>query len=273
VKSHTVRTIRALPTLLRIGVAETVAYRAEFVVWMLTSTMPLINLALWSSVAKEGGEFAGYSSADFTAYFLGALIVRNLTGNWVAWQLSEDIRMGILNMRLLRPIHPFIAYAASQSAALPFRALIAVPIAAVLLFTAGGSGVVHDPVQLLALIPSLLLAWLITFGLMFALGCLSFWMTQTFGVVTFYFGLWSLFSGYIMPMDMMTAKFPCIGMIYKWMPFYSMLGAPIEIMTKPMTATELATLVGTQVAWAAACIFIAIRAWNAGIRRFEGVGG
>jgi ABC-2 type transport system permease protein len=121
VKSHTVRTIRALPTLLRIGVAETVAYRAEFIVWMLTSTMPLINLALWSSVAKEGGEFAGYTSAKFTAYFLGALIVRNLTGNWVAWQLSEEIRMGILNMRLLRPIHPFIAYAASQSAALPLR--------------------------------------------------------------------------------------------------------------------------------------------------------
>src|SRR5690606_3990107 len=38
------RTLTALPTLLRIGVAETVAYRAEFVVWMLTSTMPLVNL-------------------------------------------------------------------------------------------------------------------------------------------------------------------------------------------------------------------------------------
>ena len=272
-RSHTARTIRALPTLLRIGVAETVAYRAEFVVWMLTSTMPLINLALWSSVAKEGGEFAGYTSADFTAYFLGALIVRNLTSNWVAWQLSEDIRMGILNMRLLRPIHPFIAYAASQSAALPFRSAVALPIAAILLFTAGGSGVVHDPVQLLALIPSLLLAWLITFGLMFALGCLSFWMTQTFGIVTFYFGMWSLFSGYIMPMDMMAAKFPFIGSIYRWLPFYSTLGAPIEIMTKPMTATQIATLLGTQAVWAVICIFVALRTWNAGIRRFEGVGG
>src|SRR6185369_9323051 len=118
---------------------ETVAYRAEFVVWMLTSTMPLINLALWSSVANEGGEFAGYSSADFTAYFLGALIVRNLTGNWVAWQLSEDIRMGILSMRLLRPIHPFIAYATSHIAALPFRSLIALPIAIILLIGSGAS--------------------------------------------------------------------------------------------------------------------------------------
>lgn len=272
-RSHTVRTIRALPTLLRIGVAETVAYRAEFVVWMLTSTMPLINLALWSSVAKEGGEFAGYTSADFTAYFLGALIVRNLTGNWVAWQLSEDIRMGILNMRLLRPIHPFIAYAASQSAALPFRSFIALPVAAILLFTAGGSGVVHDPVQLLALLPSILMAWLITFGLMFALGCLSFWMTQTFGIVTFYFGVWSLFSGYMMPMKMMTAKFAFIGAIYKWMPFYWMLGGTVDMMTEPMSGTEIAERLAMQAGWAALSIFVAIRAWNAGIRRFEGVGG
>jgi ABC-2 type transport system permease protein len=271
VRSSTARTIRALPTLLRIGVAETVAYRAEFIVWMLTSTMPLINLALWSSVANEGGEFAGYSAADFTGYFLGCLIVRNLTGNWVAWQLSEEIRMGVLSMRLLRPLHPFIAYAASQSAALPFRSLIAVPIAVVLLVS--GGAIVTDPVQLLILIPSVLLAWVITFGIMFALGCISFWTTQTFGIITFYFGVWSLFSGYLMPMDMMFAKFPFIAAIYKWMPFYSMLGAPVEMMTKAMTLEQMASLLGMQAAWAAIWIAIGVRAWNAGIRRFEAVGG
>jgi len=51
-RSAPARALRALPTLLRIGVAETVAYRAEFLVWMLTSTMPFVNLALWS-VARE----------------------------------------------------------------------------------------------------------------------------------------------------------------------------------------------------------------------------
>src|SRR4051794_18821933 len=135
-KSSVSRTVRALPTLLRIGVAETVAYRAEFLVWMLTSTMPLINLAFWTAVARDGA-FEGYDAPRFTAYFLGALIVRNLTGNWVAWQLSEDIRTGVLSMRLLRPLHPIIAYATSQSAALPFRGLIALPIAAILLAKSG----------------------------------------------------------------------------------------------------------------------------------------
>ena len=47
------RTLRALPTLWRIGVAETLAYRAEFLVWVLTTTQPLIMLGLWLAVTKR----------------------------------------------------------------------------------------------------------------------------------------------------------------------------------------------------------------------------
>ena len=271
-RSSASRTIRALPTLLRIGVAETVAYRAEFIVWMLTSTMPLINLAFWSAVARDGS-FEGYGAPQLTAYFLGCLIVRNLTGNWVAWQLGEDVRQGVLSMRLLRPMHPFIAYASSQSAALPFRGLIAIPIAVILLVSAGGAALTHDPVQLLLFLPSVFLAWLISFCFMFALGCLSFWMTQSFGIVAIYFGLWSLFSGYMMPMDMMAVKFPLIADISKWLPFYSMLGAPIEMMTKTLTTSEMLHMVGMQTLWCVIWVVLALRIWSAGIRRFEAVGG
>ena len=43
-------TARALPALFKVGFAEAVAYRAEFLVWMLSNTMPLIMLALWSAL-------------------------------------------------------------------------------------------------------------------------------------------------------------------------------------------------------------------------------
>src|SRR5690242_9451934 len=110
------RSLRALPTLLRVGVAETVAYRAEFLVWILTTTQPLIMMSLWVRVASES-PFQGFTARDFIAYYLATLIVRQLTGNWVAWQISEEIRTGTMAMRLLRPIHPFLAIGASQAAA------------------------------------------------------------------------------------------------------------------------------------------------------------
>ena len=265
------RALRALPTLLRIGVAETVAYRAEFVVWMLTSTMPLIMLALWTSVADEA-PFAGYSSADFVAYYLGVLIVRNLTGNWVAWQMSEEVRLGVLSMRLLRPIHPFIAYAASHAAALPFRSLIALPIAFILLVSSGASALSTEPLQLALLLPSLALAWLITFGIFFALGCISFWTTQAFGIVNFYFAVWSLFSGYIIPMDLMRTKFPIVADAADWMPFYYMLAAPVELMTKHLSGAQIAQLLGAQLAWAVLSVAGGLWAWRKGVRHFEAVG-
>ena len=55
------RALRALPTLVRVGFAEAVAYRAEMLVWLLSTTMPLVMLALMTAVAREGpvGKEAG----------------------------------------------------------------------------------------------------------------------------------------------------------------------------------------------------------------------
>jgi ABC-2 type transport system permease protein len=262
------RTLGALPTLLRIGVAETVAYRAEFLVWILTTTQPLIMLGLWASVARER-PFQGYSSNDFVAYFLACLIVRQLTGNWVAWQMSEEVRSGAMAMRLLRPVHPFFAYAASHLAAIPFRSLIALPVAFVLLASSGASSLTHEPVQIALLVPSIALAWLITFAVLFAIGALAFFFTQTMAIANLYFALYSLLAGYMMPLDLLGP----VGAIARWLPFRYMLSAPVELMTRSLTGDQLAALLGGQLAWAVTTLALALAMWRAGVRRFEAVGG
>jgi len=268
VRSTPARTLRAIPTLLRIGVAETVAYRAEFLVWILTTTQPLIMLSLWASVAHDG-PFHGYSQADFVAYFLATLIVRQLTGNWVAWQMSEEIRQGTMAMRLLRPIHPFFAYAASHAAAIPFRSVIALPVAFALLASSGASALSTDPLQLALLVPSIAMAWMITFALMFAIGALAFFLTQTMAIANLYFGLFSLLSGYLMPLDMMPSVFAKIA---AWLPFRFMLSAPVELMTRSLSHDALVELFAGQVGWTAASLGGALLLWRAGIKKFEAVG-
>jgi len=263
------RTLRALPTLLRIGVAETVAYRAEFLVWILTTTQPLIMLGLWTRVARDA-PFAGYSSSRFVAYFLATLIVRQLTGNWVAWQLSEDVRSGTMAMRLLRPIHPFFAYAASHAAAIPFRSFVALPVAFALLASSGGSALTSDPAQLVALVPSLAMAWLLTFSFLFAIGSLAFFLTQTMAIANLYFGLFSLFSGYLMPLKLLP---PAIAAVGAWLPFRFMLSVPVELLTEPLDRAQLARLLAGQAAWTAITLAVALAGWRAGVKRFEAVGG
>ena len=72
--------VRAFPALLRVGFADALAYRAEMIVWVLATTMPLVMLALWTTVAetRPGGPLR--RSAQFVAYFLATFIVRQLTG-------------------------------------------------------------------------------------------------------------------------------------------------------------------------------------------------
>jgi ABC-2 type transport system permease protein len=263
------RTLRAIPTLLRVGVAETVAYRAEFLIWILTTTLPLVMLALWTSVAAEA-PFRSYTSADFVAYYLAGLIVRNLTGSWVAWQISEEIRMGSMSMRLLRPIHPFISYAVSHLAAVPFRTIVALPLAAVLLFSSGASALATEPLQLALVVPSLVLAWVITFAFLFGLGTLAFLFTKTMALLNLYFGLFSLFSGYLMPIPLLP---PVIRQIAEYSPFRFMFSVPVELMTRAIPTSELLWLMVGQLAWTIVTLFTALWVWNRGLRRYEAVGG
>ncbi len=101
-------TVKAFPTMMRVGLAEAVAYRAEMLIWVLTTTMPLIMMALWTAVARDApiGRFGqGSSSRTSSPRF----IVRQLTGSWAAWQMNFEVKQGTLSMRLLRPVSPIVA--------------------------------------------------------------------------------------------------------------------------------------------------------------------
>jgi ABC-2 type transport system permease protein len=261
--------VRALPTLLRVGVAETLAYRGEFLVWLLTTTLPLVMLGLWTKVAEEA-PFEGYTAQAFVAYYLSNLIVRNLTGSWVAWQVSEEIRLGTMSMRLLRPIHPMFAFAASHVAAIPFRTAVCLPVAGVLLVSSGASALTTEPLQVALLVPSLVMSWLITFCVMFAIGSLAFFVTKAMALLNVYFGLFSLFSGYLLPIPLLPDG---IRQLAEVLPFRFMLSAPIELMTRSQDADQLAALLGGQFAWTLASLAISLWVFSRGVKRFEAVGG
>ena len=263
-------TLHAFPTLLRVGMAETLAYRAEFVVWMLTTTLPLVMMGLWTSVAAEA-PFGRWSQGDFIAYFLAALIVRNLTGSWVVWQINDEVRSGMMSMRLLRPVHPFVAYAATHISAIPLRGLVALPVTVILLLTTARASITTDPLHLAMLVPSVAAAWILTFSMMLALGALAFFFDKALSAMDVYFGVFAVMSGYLIPLDLLPGWLRAIA---PWTPFRYMLSAPIEIfLGKGMSTATVLELLAVQVAWAAGMSVVALMAWRAGVRRFEAVGG
>jgi ABC-2 type transport system permease protein len=263
------RTLRAVPTLFRTGVAETVAYRAEFLIWMLTTTLPLIMLGLWTSVAREA-PFAGWRERDFVAYFLAALIVRNLTGSWVTWQLSDEIRRGVLAIRLLKPVHPFVVFAVSHLAGIPLRALIAIPFAAILLVSTARDVLVADPATLACFAGALLGAWLLTFFVMLLIGAVSFFIDKSMAVFDVYLGLFAVLSGYLLPLDLLPGWVAALG---RALPFRYMLGFPVELLIGRLDGAAALRELALQWAWVAVAVALALAVWRRGVRRFEAYGG
>ncbi|MFL5303541.1 MAG: ABC transporter permease [Anaeromyxobacteraceae bacterium] len=264
-----VRTVRALPALFRVGFAQAVAYRAEFVVWLLSTNMPLVMLALWTAVARDG-PVGRFGQKEFTAYFLAALVVRLLTGAWVIWELNFEIRQGTLANRLLRPIHPLLVYACENIAAMPLRIVLALPIAGALLVTVGRTHVTHDPL-LLALFPVTVFGgWLITFLAMSIIGALAFWVESATSLFEMWLGLFGVFSGYLVPLEL----FPSwVQAASRALPFRYMLAFPTELLVGLLPRSRALADLGIQWAFVAVLFLGARFAWRLGVRRFAAYGG
>lgn len=260
--------LRAMPTMLRVGLAETIAYRAEMIVWILTTTMPLVMLALWTSVASEA-PFAQFTQADFVAYYLAALIVRNLTSNWVGWQLAEEIRTGTLSMRLLRPVHPLAGLFATQAAGVPLRAVVVLPVVVALALSSGAAAVATDPAHLGLFALSIAGAWILTFFIFITIGSLSFFLEKSMALAEVYFGLFMVLSGYLVPLALMPGWCRALA---TWLPFRYMLGAPVEILTGRHDLAAATELVVAQWAWTLAIALLAVTTFRRGLRRYEAFG-
>lgn len=262
-------TLRALPVMLRVGFAEAVAYRAEFVVWVLSTTMPLIMLALWSAVARDG-PMGRFGQREFTAYFLATFVVRQLVGSWASWQLNHEIRHGTLAQRLLRPVHPMLAYAAENVAALPLRWTVTVPVALIALAAVGTGPLPRDAATWCAWGLSMLGAWLITFFAGFAIGSLAFWFDSSLKVMEIWLMLFFVFSGYLAPVELFP---PWLRALSDALPFRYQIALSVEILISSRDLAGALPLLVRQWSWVAALVAAALVLWRRGVRRFAAYGG
>jgi ABC-2 type transport system permease protein len=263
------RLARTYAVILRVGFAEALAYRAEMLVWMLTTTMPLVSLALWSAVAAEA-PVGRFRPADFVAYFLAALVVRQLTSSWLVWEMNHEIRQGGLSQRLLRPIHPLVHYSAENLAALPLRAAIAVPVALVALATTGGGRFSHDPVVLGVAAASLFGAWLVNFFTMAIIGSLAFYTQSSTSAFEIWMSTSMLLSGYLVPLEL----FPgWVRALTRVLPFRSTMAFPVEALTGVLGRADAFVELGVQWLWVGVVGGLALATWRAGVRRYGAFGG
>jgi ABC-2 type transport system permease protein len=268
-RSSLAHALRAFPTLFRVGFAEMVAYRTEFLIWILTTNMPLVMMGLWTAVASEG-PVGRFGKGRFVAYYLGTLVVRLLTSTWMVWELTMDIRQGTLAARLLRPLHPLLAYLSQHLAAVPLRALITSPLMLVLVLVAGDQLAPADPLRVVVLLLSLVGAWLVLFFMMAIIGSLAMFVDSAIGVFEIWLGLHSLLSGYLIPLELLPGW---VARVAHLLPFRYTLSFPVETLIGLNDRSTLLLDLGIQWLYVVALVAGTLALWRAGMRRFVAFGG
>ncbi|MSP55430.1 MAG: ABC transporter permease [Myxococcales bacterium] len=261
---------RAIPTLWRVAVAGIVAYRAEMVIWILSATLPLVMLALWDA-ASAAGPLSGFGQAEFARYFAITMVVRQLTGSWVVWELNQAVRSGSLSPQLLRPVHPLVYNFFETLAAIPWRLVVLVPLLGALvawrpeiLIVADG-WFVPEGWRMALFLPSVALAFAVAWLVQALFGMLAFWFEEAVGVFSVHFAIWSFFSGYIVPMALLP---PAVAGAARWLPFYASLGVPVDVLLGTAGPVE----VWAQLGWVVALAVVGRVMWARGIRRYGAVG-
>ena len=263
-KSGTVILWQAVPTLWRVAVAGIVAYRAEMVIWILSATLPLVMLALWDA-ASAAGPLAGFGQAEFARYFTVTMVVRQLTGSWIVWELNYAVRSGSLSPQLLRPVNPLVYNLFETLAAVPWRLLVLVPLLGALVVWRPDVVFVPEAWRVALFLVSVCLAFGVAWLVQALFGMLAFWFEEAMGVFSVHFALWSFFSGYIVPMALLPGW---VAAVARWMPFYASLGVPVDVLLGRAGWSDVAAQAG----WVVVLALSARAMWARGIRRYGAVG-
>jgi ABC-2 type transport system permease protein len=260
---------RAVPALMRIGFYEAVAYRAEMLVWFLTTTMPLVMLALWSAVARDN-PVGRFGQTELTAYFLTTFVIRQLVSSWSAWQMNYEIRHGTLSMRLLRPLPPVVGYAIENLAAIPLRLFLVTPVVIIMLVILGTDFLPKQGWQWASFVASLVGGWLIAFFSQFFLGALALFMQSSIKAIEVWFICFVLASGYLFPLELLP---PGVQRWVDLLPFRYMLAVQVELANGLHDEATALRLLGGQWLWVALFAVLSWLVWTRGLRRFAAYGG
>lgn len=262
--------LRTYRVLLTAELQNAVQYRVQMLLWLVGNVMrPVIFLSAWVAVARTNGNGVGaYSVGDFAAYYVCLTLVTQLTQAWDAYEFEQDVRLGRLSSKLLRPFHP-IHYAVAGNLnwkifTLPFL----LPVLALIAWSFHAT--FHTtPLQLVLFVPSVLLGAGLSFIFGWCLACLAFWTTRVQSITAFFDRAGFLFAGQIAPLSLLPGVMQTIAYI---LPFGYMLAVPADILRGGTPPDRALLLIGGQAAWLVATLIAFQIIWRLGVRQYGAVG-
>lgn len=256
--------------ILHIGWLDAVEYRTEFFISIFGWGFRLIiAFFLWVAVAEvNNGTIGNYTTLHILNYFFIVQIISSFTFSRVGFDIAFDIYRGDFANFLLKPINYLsfrLIYEMSKNV---FRTAIAtVAFGSVLVFFLGGIPFAWWKIPFVIL--SIAGAYLVNFCLVSIVSLSAFWITNATRLMFIYFGILTIFSGMIFPIDLFPPK---LFQIFQYLPFGYIFFYPAKIIQA--AAYEPWFLRGLGIQWLLVVVIGAIMCliFYRGVRRFESIG-
>ena len=257
-----------------VGLQSNLVYRVNFAIRGFFSFFHLIVVfILWSAAYSGNAEIGGFNFAQTFTYFVALIVVQFMIGAFNEdYQISEDIRNGLINQFLLKPVNYF-AYRFSiyLSARLVTGLLILLPVIVTYPLLKDYLVLPTDTWRLAIGLPALVMSALIQFGIAYCFGLLTFWFLEIQGLVILSMALESVLGGQIFPLDLMPEW---LFRISQYLPYYYQMYFPVAIFTGRLN-DPAAALNGLliQAVWVVAILSLGQLLWRRGLRLHTAVGG
>ncbi|NDJ19361.1 multidrug ABC transporter permease [Myxacorys almedinensis A] len=259
------RVLRIMKTFATVYYAYMVEYRAELLLWVLSGSLPIILMGVWTQAAQRS-DF-GLSPVEFARYFLAVFLVRQLTVVWVIWEFEREVLEGKLSFRLLQPIDPVwhhvFSHVSERLARIPFAILLIV-----LFFVLYPTAIFVPNIATIALFfLAAGLAFALNFLIQYTLAMVAFWTERASSLQEFWFLFYLFLSGAIAPL----VVFPqTVRTIALFTPFPYLINFPASILVGLPVNLIQGFLV--MLAWCAGFFALNRWLWRRGLKQYSGMG-
>ena len=257
-----------------VGLQSNLVYRWNFVIRGFFSLFHLaVVVILWGAAYAGSHDIGGFGLGQTITYFVALIVLQFFIGAFNEdYQISEEIRNGLINQFLLKPVNYF-AYRFSIYAAarLVSGSLVLIPLVFALPFLRDYLVLPHDAWRLALGLPAMAMSALIQFSIAYCFGMLTFWFLEIQGFVILSMAIESMLGGQIFPLDLLPAP---VLRVAEYLPFYYQMYFPAAIFTGRLREPwEAVHGLGIELFWVLVLLSVNALLWRRGLRRHTAVGG
>jgi ABC-2 type transport system permease protein len=256
-----------------VGLQSNLVYRWNFGIRAIFS---LVHLAfvfiLWRAAFQGQTTIGGFSLEATLTYFISLLLLQFFISAFSEdYQISEEIRNGLINQFLLKPVNYFLyRFTIFASARLVSGLLALVPVALLLPLLGDHLVFPAEPWRLGVALPAVLMSALIQFTIAYIFGLLTFWFLEIQSFVILSYAIETILSGQMFPLDLLP---DWAFRLSQYLPYYYQMYFPAAIFTGRLGYEEILLGLGLQAFWVVALLGFAQFLWSRGLRRHTAVGG